>query len=49
MPEPRLNSKYNLARRADRSYAVMAFLLPFLILSIGYATRGIFPLETSIY
>ena len=43
MPEPRLNSKYNLARRADRSYAVMAFLLPFLILSIGYATRGIFP------
>ena len=43
MPDRSLESKRDLTRQADRSYAVMSFFLPFLILSIAYATRAIFP------
>ncbi|NLB10600.1 MAG: YfhO family protein, partial [Clostridiaceae bacterium] len=43
MSERKIASGNNLSRQADRNYAVMAFFLPFLLLSIGYAARGIFP------
>lgn len=43
MPDRSLKSKHDLTRQADRSYAVMSFFLPFLILSIAYASRAIFP------
>lgn len=43
MSEQKVMIKDRFSRQADRNYTVMAFFLPFLLLSIGYATRSIFP------